>query len=82
MYIAVCILQREIKICLLFMLQTEKSFLNIDESNQIWVVITLFRLIRHQMKFRFVPNQSEKCNYNPFDLARFRKDFSMCTCRY
>ena len=43
---------------------TEKSILNLVESNQILIAITLFRLIWQQMKFRLVPNQSGKCNYD------------------
>ena len=44
---------------------TEKSLLNLAETNQIWIVITVFQLICvHQTEFDLVPNQSEKCNYN------------------
>ena len=39
-----------------YITQTEKSFLNLGISKQIWIVIILFRL---------VANQSEKSNYNP-----------------
>ena len=36
------------------------NFRNLVKSNQIWIVITLFRLIWHQTEFRWVTNQSEK----------------------
>ena len=32
------------------------------QRNQIWIVITIFRLICHQMKFSLDPNESLKCN--------------------
>ena len=56
----------------------EKYFLNILKSNQIWIVLTLFRLILQQTKFRLVPDQSENVKYNliSVDLTRFRNDFS------
>ena len=38
--------------------------LNLVESNQSWTEIALIRLIWHQMKFHFMLNHSEKCNYN------------------
>ena len=38
---------------------TDKYFLNLVKSNQIWIIITLFQLIWNQMKFRWVPNQTE-----------------------
>ena len=44
---------------------------NIFKSNQIWIVITLLRLIRHQTEFLLVPIQSEKGNtiLSKFDLT-------------
>ena len=44
----------------------DKSFLNLVKSNQIWIVITLIRLICHrtEMEIHLVPHQSEKCEYN------------------
>ena len=47
------------KFCFYLYSNTQKSFLNLVDLNQIWIVITLFGLIRHQIKFRLVPNQSE-----------------------
>ena len=44
---------------------TQKYFPILVESNRILTVITLFPLICHQIDFRLVPNQSEKCNDNP-----------------
>ena len=57
----------------------EKYLLNFVNSNQISTVITLFRLIWHQMEFRLATNQSEKCNYNPiwYGLTRFSIEFSV-----
>ena len=45
-------------------IHTQKSFWNLVKYNHFLIVITLFKLIWHQMKFRLVPNQSEKWNYN------------------
>ena len=42
--------------------------MNHVNTNQIWVVITLFRLIWHQTEFRLVPNQSEKRNKQSYQL--------------
>ena len=42
--------------------------------NQIWIVITLFRLNWHQMAFCFVPNQWEYGKFNP-NLVLFKKRF-------
>ena len=39
--------------------------LNLVNSNQIWIVNKLLRLIYHQTEFRLVLNKSEKCNYDP-----------------
>ena len=39
---------------------TDKSFLNLIKSNQIWTLTTLFKLIWYQNWFCFVPNQSGK----------------------
>ena len=36
-------------------LQNEKYFLNLVHPHQIWILITLFRLIWHQMEFRLIP---------------------------
>ena len=45
---------------------TEEIFLNLVNLNQIWIAITLFRIMtRHKTEFCSVPNQSEKCKYNP-----------------
>ena len=33
--------------------------------DQIWNVITLFRLIWRRTELRLIPYQPEKCNYNP-----------------
>ena len=38
---------------------------NLFNLYQIWIVITLLRLILHQTEFRLEPDESEKCNYNP-----------------
>ena len=59
---------------------TEESFLILVKSNQIWIIITLFRLIWHQIYFRLGQNQSKNCNYNPnaLDLTEFRTDKSVC----
>ena len=46
-----------------FQIHTEKYFWNLVESNWNWIVITIFRLIWHQIEFSFVSNQSEKSNY-------------------
>ena len=40
-------------------------FLNDFERNVILFVITLFRLIWPEAEFSLVPNQPEKCYYNP-----------------
>ena len=39
-------------------------FILLVKLNQIWIRITLFRLIWHQTKFRLMLNQSHKLNYN------------------
>ena len=39
---------------------TDKSILNLNKLNQIWIVITLLQLIIHQTEFRLVPNLLEK----------------------
>ena len=46
-------------------LHAEKNFLNIVESSQNQIVLTIFRLIWHQTDVRLVPNQSENGKYNP-----------------
>ena len=38
---------------------------NLFKWSQLWIVITIFRLIRHQIIFRSVSNQLENCGYNP-----------------
>ena len=55
----------------------KKSFLKLVNLNQIWIVITIFRLIWYQTEFRFVPNQSEYCNYylNLFWINKIPKIF-------
>ena len=60
-------------------LYMEKYFLNLDTLKQIWIVITLFRLIWNQMEFRLVQNKSVNGKYNliTVDLTRFRKK-SVC----
>ena len=40
-------------------------FLNFINLTQIWIVITFFRQIQHQLELRLVQNISEKGNYNP-----------------
>ena len=47
-----------------FQPHTHNSVFYLVKSNQIWFVITLFRLTWHQMKLFFVANQSENCNCN------------------
>ena len=42
------------------------------KSNQIWIEITLFRMIWFQTKFRLVQNQLEMCKYN-LNLVIFNK---------
>ena len=51
--------------------QTENYFLNLVKSNQIWTVITLFRLFRHQTELDLTPNQLEKRNYNRLKKGNF-----------
>ena len=57
-----------------------EAILNLVNSNQICVIITLFQLIWHQTEFRSEQNQSKNCNYNPnvLDLTGFRTDKSVC----
>ena len=45
---------------------------NLGKSNQIWIVITHFRLIMHQTEFGLLSYQSENCNCNP-NLVWFNK---------
>ena len=54
--------------------QLEKSFLNLVDLNQIWIVIILFRLIEHQTELSLVPNQSKKGITVQiwFNLTRFK----------
>ena len=62
-------------------IHTEKSFLNLVKSNQICIVITLFRLVWDQADLHLVSIQSEKCNYNPnlVEIKNTRKRFpSVC----
>ena len=60
-----------------FLQHSEKYFLNILKSNQIWIVFTPFQLIWHQAEFRLVPNQSEngKCNLISVWFNNIRKIF-------
>ena len=37
----------------------ELDFLILVQSNQIWILITLFRMILHQMEICLEPNESE-----------------------
>ena len=46
-------------------IRADKPFLNLAKLNQLWIVVTLFRLIWHQTKFRLVANQLGKWNLNP-----------------
>ena len=39
----------------------EKYFLNLVDQIQIWIVITLLRMICHYPEFRLVPNLSQDC---------------------
>jgi len=47
-----------------YQLFKDESFLNLARLIQIWILITLLRLVLQQTEFSLVPNQSEKCNYN------------------
>ena len=49
------------------------------KSNQIWIVITLRRLIQHQTEFCLVLNRSKKRNYNP-NLFSINKIPKKCLC--
>ena len=51
---------------------TNKSFLDFVSLNQIWILVTLFRMIEQQMEFLLMSNQSEKSDYNQ-DLVQFNK---------
>ena len=42
----------------IYILTEGNVLLNHVQLNQIWIVITIFRLIWHQTVFRLVPNQS------------------------
>ena len=57
-----------------------KSILDLVNSNQIYIVITIFRMILHQAEFSLVLNQSEKCNYNPNFVwfNKIRKKWCVC----
>ena len=59
---------------------TEKIFLNLVKSNQIWIVIRLFPSIWHRKKFHLVSNQSKSViTINiVYELERFRNYFSVC----
>ena len=53
------------------------SFLT-SKLNQIWTIITLFQLIRHQTELRLLPNRSKKCNYKFGSMWQCRqKDSSL-----
>ena len=45
---------------------------SLDKSNKILIVITVFRLISHQMEFRLTTNKSGKFNYNK-NLIKLKK---------
>ena len=67
--------------CSRIFFRTQKNlFWNFDTTNQIWIVIIIFRLIWHQTEFSFVLNQPKRYNYNQnlVWLTRFRKYFSVC----
>ena len=59
-------------------IHTETSF-NLGKLNEVWIVITLFRLLWNQTEFCLVPNQSENAEYNlmSLDLIRIRV---LCIC--
>ena len=44
---------------------TENYILNLVKLYQIFIAITLFRLIYPHMQLSLVPNQSENCYYSP-----------------
>ena len=76
--IFICSFNREPSVSILSnLIRTEKTILNPVKSNQIWIVITLFRLIWNRTDFCLVLNHSEKCNYisNLFWLRIHRNFF-------
>ena len=64
------------------LLHTEKSFLNLVKSNQIWILITLIQLITAQTEHCLELNQSEKSIRFWFDITRFQIEFSVCHWRH
>ena len=51
--------------CLFLMsIDTDKSILDHVKPNQIWILITLFRLIWHKTEFYLLPDQLKKCEQN------------------
>ena len=63
-----------------FSIYTQRiKFQNLVESNKIWIVITIFRHIKHQSEYWLVQNLSEKGNYSPnwYGSTIFQKDFSL-----
>ena len=60
-----------------------KIFSEFVSLNYIWIVVTLFQLIWHQIEFRLLQDQSEKVItiQIQFRLTRFRKEISAC-CDY
>ena len=52
-------------------------FLNLVKSNQIWIVVTVIRMIWHRTQICLVSNKwkSEITNQIYYDLTRFRKYF-------
>ena len=46
----------------IFLPAQRKYFLNFAESNQLWIVITLFRLAQNQAEFHLVIKTIEKCH--------------------
>ena len=61
----------------LTMVHADISALNLLKLNQISIVISFFRLIWQQMKFRLVPKREITIQIW-FNLTRFRKDLSVC----
>ena len=56
----------------------DKSFLNLIILNQIWIVITFFRLIWNQTEFQ-INRKAVVTIQISFDLTKFRKDLSVCS---
>ena len=47
------------------LLYTDKYFLNLVNTNQIQIVITIFRQVQHHLEFRLVLNLLDNGNYIP-----------------